>query len=72
MNENKFKQELVKIPSLNSQHFVLRATPWGREFGLNWFLVTGTSTNQEVSVAEAKFTADDSYQHNGSSHSLGN
>ena len=52
VNENKFKQELVKIPSLNSQHFVLRATPWGREFGLNWFLVTGTSTNQEVSVAE--------------------
>ncbi len=52
VNEKKFKQELVQISSLDSQHFVLRATPWGREFGLNWFLVTGTSADQEVSVAE--------------------
>ena len=51
-NENNFKQELVKIQSLDSQHFVLRATPWGQEFGLEWFLVTGTSVDQEVSMAE--------------------
>ena len=52
VNEKNFKQELVQISSLGSQHFVLRATPWGQEFGLDWFLVTGTSADQEVSMAE--------------------
>ncbi|QNJ25003.1 two-component sensor histidine kinase [Synechococcus sp. SYN20] len=52
VNQNSFGQELVQISSLDSQHFFLRATPWGREFGLDWFLVTGTSADQEVSVAE--------------------
>ena len=52
VNENSFGQELVQISNLDSQHFFLRATPWGREFGLDWFLVTGTSADQEVSVAE--------------------
>ena len=49
---NIFEQELVKISNLNSQHFILRATPWGQEFGLDWFLLTGTSADQEVNMAE--------------------
>ena len=49
---NNLNQELVKIPDQTAQHFVLRATPWGQEFGLDWFLITGTSVDQEVSTAE--------------------
>ena len=52
VDETNFKQELVQISSLDSQHFILRATPWGQEFGLDWFLVTGTSADQDVSMAE--------------------
>ena len=52
VNENSFGQELVKISNLNSKHFILRATPWGKEFGLDWFLLTGTSAGQEVNLAE--------------------
>ncbi|EHA60233.1 ATP-binding protein [Synechococcus sp. WH 8016] len=49
---NNLNQELVKIPDQTAQHFVLRATPWGQEFGLDWFLITGTSVDQEVSTTE--------------------
>ena len=52
INVNNLNQELVKIPDQTAQHFVLRATPWGQEFGLDWFLITGTSVDQEVSTAE--------------------
>ena len=52
IDANNFNQELVKIPDQTAQHFVLRATPWGQEFGLDWFLITGTSVDQEVSTAE--------------------
>jgi C4-dicarboxylate-specific signal transduction histidine kinase len=56
VNENSFGQELVQISNLNSQHFILRATPWGKEFGLDWFLLTGTSAGPEVSMAERSLT----------------
>ena len=52
INANNLNQELVKILDQTAQHFVLRATPWGQEFGLDWFLITGTSVDQEVSTAE--------------------
>ncbi len=52
IDANNLNQELVKIPDQTAQHFVLRATPWGQEFGLDWFLITGTSVDQEVSTAE--------------------
>ena len=52
IDANNLTQELVKIPEQTAQHFVLRATPWGQEFGLDWFLITGTSVDQEVSTAE--------------------
>lgn len=52
INTNNLNQKLVKIPDQTAQHFVLRATPWGQEFGLDWFLITGTSVDQEVSTAE--------------------
>ena len=56
VNENSFGQELVQISNLNSEHFILRATPWGEEFGLDWFLLTGTSAGPEVSMAERSLT----------------
>ena len=52
INTNNFGQELIQIPNLNSQHFILRATPWGQEFGLDWYLLTGTPAGQEVNLAE--------------------
>ena len=40
-----------EIQRYGDQTFLLQSTPWGRDHGLNWILLTASSANEEVTQA---------------------
>ena len=51
VDENKFGQRLIHSRNTDAKHFLTKATPWGQEFGLKWFLITATPANEEIGIA---------------------
>jgi C4-dicarboxylate-specific signal transduction histidine kinase len=52
ISENTYTQELVKVSSLADSYYITKATPWGQEFGLEWFLITATPADKAFGMAE--------------------
>ncbi|MDB4653417.1 ATP-binding protein [Synechococcus sp. AH-551-E02] len=51
VDENKFGQRLIHSRNTDVKHFLTKATPWGQEFGLKWYLITATPANEEIGIA---------------------
>ena len=51
VDEKKFGQRLIHSRNTDAKHFLTKATPWGQEFGLKWFLITATPANEEIGIA---------------------
>ena len=52
INDNTYSQNLIKISSPINSHYITKATPWGQEFGLEWFLITATPADKAFGMAE--------------------
>lgn len=58
-NPNKIKTKTSKIihgtgynAHRHHEHFFTKATPWGQEYGLNWYLITATPADKEWATLE--------------------
>ena len=51
VDEKKFGQRLIHSRNTDTKHYLTKATPWGQEFGLKWFLITATPANEEIGIA---------------------
>lgn len=52
IDESTFSQKLVEVSNPIDRYYITKATPWGQEFGLQWFLITATPADKAFGMAE--------------------